>query len=246
MQRALASTRFRCCPKICYPGSPRSAGRGDGCAPYERATMRANADTDSLHRERRSANRECAPDEAAARCAARRSASDRNQGRMRRRRVRLVLRAHERRAGEQLPGAGAAGRGRDIQTVEGLAINGELHPLQEAFLAMRRRAVRHLHAGHVDGRRATARASIHIPAWPRFAKGSPAISAAAPDSCASSSRCRSCCAPRSEARINPRSRRTMRGNPERTTGRAGQLWPRCWSCLPPSRASGRRLPAARS
>ncbi len=47
--------------------------------------------------------------------------------------------------------------GAEIQTVEGLALNGALHPLQEAFLAMWRRAMRHLHAGHVDGCRAAAR-----------------------------------------------------------------------------------------
>ncbi len=38
--------------------------------------------------------------EAAARCVARRPSPDRNQGRLRRRRMRLVLRAHERRTGE--------------------------------------------------------------------------------------------------------------------------------------------------
>ena len=43
-----------------------------------------------------------------------------------------------------------------IQTVEGLAIDGKLHPLQKAFLASRRRAMRHLHAWNVDGRGATA------------------------------------------------------------------------------------------
>ena len=60
--------------------------------------------------------------------------------------------------------------GAEIQTVEGLALSGELHPLQEAFLAAWRRAVRHLHAGHVDGRRAAARRTLRIPAEPRFAK----------------------------------------------------------------------------
>jgi ferredoxin len=49
--------------------------------------------------------------------------------------------------------------GAEIQTVEGLALNGELASLAEGIsAAMRRRAVRHLHAGHVDGRGATARA----------------------------------------------------------------------------------------
>jgi carbon-monoxide dehydrogenase small subunit len=48
-----------------------------------------------------------------------------------------------------------------VQTVEGLAINGELHPLQEAFLAL-------------------------IPAWPRFARVSRATCAGALDSSASS------------------------------------------------------------
>ncbi len=47
-------------------------------------------------------------------------------------------------------------KGAIVQTVEGLACGGELHPLQKAFLAMRRRAVRHLHAGHADGGRAIA------------------------------------------------------------------------------------------
>ena len=42
--------------------------------------------------------------------------------------------------------------GARVETVEGLANQGKLHPLQQAFLSVRRRAVRHLHAGHADGR----------------------------------------------------------------------------------------------
>ena len=42
--------------------------------------------------------------------------------------------AHGRRGGERLPGAGPAGPGAGVVTVEGLARDGELDPLQKAFI----------------------------------------------------------------------------------------------------------------
>ena len=77
--------------------------------------------------------------------------------------------------------------GADIQTVEGLARDGELHPLQQAFLNCGGAQCGICTPGMLM---AAAQLLAHNPhpAWPRFAKGSPAISAAAPDSCASLSR----------------------------------------------------------
>ena len=205
--------------------------------------MSAPQATIQLQREWRRSHCAVAAHEAPARCAARRPASDRNQGRLRRRRVRLVLGAHEWRAGEQLPRSRAAGRRREHpnrrrpRTRMAICIR-----LQQAFLAVRRRAVRHLHAGHVDGRGATARAQSASQRWPRFAKAWPAIFAAARDSCASSSRCRSAAA----AQLHERAGRLMRGNAEAHELVAPGSLPRCSICLPPSPASGRRSPAALS
>ena len=47
---------------------------------------------------------------------------------------------------------GVQAAGREVTTVEGLAPDGELHPLQEAFIALPRPAVRVLHARHDDER----------------------------------------------------------------------------------------------
>ena len=41
--------------------------------------------------------------------------------------------------------------GADIATIEGIATGDRLHAVQQAFLRLRRRAVRHLHAGHDHG-----------------------------------------------------------------------------------------------
>ena len=47
--------------------------------------------------------------------------------------------------------------GAEIQTVEGLALEWRAASAAGGVFAVRRRAMRHLHAGHADGRRATAR-----------------------------------------------------------------------------------------
>ena len=76
------------------------------------------------------------PHEAPARRAARRPAADRHQGRLRRRRMRLLFRAHEWRAREQLPRPRAAGRGRHAsKPSKAWRPQWRLHPLQQAFLA---------------------------------------------------------------------------------------------------------------
>ena len=88
-----------------------------------------------VHCERREARGAGAADEAAARCAARRSSSDRDQGGMRRGRMRILFGAHERRTGEQLPGARVAGAGRaHSDSRRARASMANLHPLQQAFL----------------------------------------------------------------------------------------------------------------
>ena len=99
------------------------------------ATMSEPLARQSTSRQWREPHRARAAHEAPARRAARRPASDRNQGRMRRRRVRFLLGAHERRAGEQLPGARAAGRRRGaFKPSKAWRSTANLHPLQEAFL----------------------------------------------------------------------------------------------------------------
>ena len=50
----------------------------------------------------------------------------------------------------------AQASGHEITTVEGLATNGEMHPVQRAFHTRARAAVRLLHAGHGDGHRVDA------------------------------------------------------------------------------------------
>ena len=50
----------------------------------------------------------------------------------------------------------AQASGHEVTTVEGLAANGEMHPVQRAFHARARAAVRVLHARHGDGHRVTA------------------------------------------------------------------------------------------
>jgi carbon-monoxide dehydrogenase small subunit len=58
----------------------------------------------------------------------------RQQGGLRQRRLRRLL-GHRRRApGLRLPGLRAEAQGRSIQTVEGLAEAGAMHPLQQQFL----------------------------------------------------------------------------------------------------------------
>ena len=59
-----------------------------------------------------------------------------HQGRLRRRRVRRLLGARRRRAGQQLPGAAAAGRGRGDHDDRRRRATGErLHAVQQAFIA---------------------------------------------------------------------------------------------------------------
>ena len=66
--------------------------------------------------------------------AASRGAPHRHEGRLRRRRVRRVLRAARRRAGQQLPDAAAQADGGVITTIEGVADGRRAARVQEAFL----------------------------------------------------------------------------------------------------------------
>lgn len=46
--------------------------------------------------------------------------------------------------------------GHRVETIEGLSRNGQLHPIQQAFIDCRSRPVRLLHAGNGDERQGTA------------------------------------------------------------------------------------------
>ena len=85
-----------------------------------RACLRRCEDRRQLRGQRRAAHGRGLSHGAAAGRAARGPAPHRHQRRLRRRRVRRLLGAHRRRAGEQLPGAGGAGGGRKITTIEGI------------------------------------------------------------------------------------------------------------------------------
>ena len=124
--------------------SPVKAAREKSTRELSHGATRPSPSASTARRERRRPS-----DGAPARRAARGAAPDRHQGRLRRGRVRRVRGARRRRARQQLPGrrcsrsAGAA-----ITTIEGVAVGEQLHAVQQAFLDARRRAVRHLHAGH--------------------------------------------------------------------------------------------------
>jgi carbon-monoxide dehydrogenase small subunit len=78
--------------------------------------------------------------------------------------------------------------GAEIQTVEGLATNGELHPLQQAFLDCGGAQCGICTPGMLMAAAQLIERNPH-PSMRRFAKGLRAICAAARASCASSSRC---------------------------------------------------------
>ena len=71
--------------------------------------------------------------------------------------------------------------GGEVLTVEGLAKDGELHPVQQAFSDCSRLPVRLLHARLPDEHAAIAAKNIRIPQSQISAKALPAIPAAAPD-----------------------------------------------------------------
>ena len=73
--------------------------------------------------------------------------SDRRQVWLRRRPVRRLYGADRRAASPILPHQVGAVAGKQITTIEGLRQNGRLHPLQEAFIASWRDAMRLLHSG---------------------------------------------------------------------------------------------------
>ena len=75
-----------------------------------------------------------------------------------------------------------------IQTVEGLAQNGKLHPLQQAFLDCGGAQCGICTPGMLMAAAQLLANAIRTPAWPRFAKDSRAISADARASYASSNR----------------------------------------------------------
>ena len=90
---------------------------------------------------------------------------DRGQVRLRRGPVRGLHRPARRPAGPLVLDPRRRRRGKTIRTIEGLADGDKLHPLQEAFLDVRRDAVRLLHAGHDHvGRRAAAAKARRRPA----------------------------------------------------------------------------------
>ena len=73
--------------------------------------------------------------------------SHRDQARLRRGRLRRLHGPSRRRAGRELPPAGESRRAaRRVTTVEGIGA-GKLHPVQRAFMAPRRAAMRVLHPG---------------------------------------------------------------------------------------------------
>ena len=88
--------------------------------------------------------------EASARRVARGLRAHGHEGRLRRRRVRRVHGARRRRAGQLLPGPAAQVAGARVTTIEGLE---RATPAAAGVRRARRRAVRHLHAGHDHGGR---------------------------------------------------------------------------------------------
>ena len=177
---------------------------------------------DSHDREWRRARSSRATHEASARRAARRPASDRDQGRLRRRRMRIVFRAHERRTRKQLPRTCVAG-GRRMRANRGRSRSGRQNASVAAGVPrLWRRAMRHLHAGHADGRYASARAqsaSDHGGNSRRPCRESLPMHRLHPDLRVGDFR-----------RIANRSNPPMRGNAEaHTRWSRPAAWPGCWN-----------------
>ena len=127
--------------------APRIARRGVRAS----IAMSRRASPHRVHAQREAGVGARASAEAAARRAARGLRPDRHQGRLRRRRVRRVHGAARRTGRQLVPRAGRAGGGREGGDDRGA--EAAAHPLQRAFVEARRRAVRHLHAGHDHGGR---------------------------------------------------------------------------------------------